>query len=88
MDYLKTCKSFNTYFCDDEKTNRIYTKRKVPRKLHSYFPNASKELIDLLEKIFQYDPHKRISVEEICNHPYFQNVNFSCLKAKLDQLHK
>lgn len=59
--------------------------------------SASKELIDLLDKIFQYDPHKRISVEEICNHPYFQNVNLSCLKAyflvliimnrKLDQLH-
>ena len=45
--------------------------------------SASKELIDLLDKIFQYDPHKRISVEEICNHPYFQNVNLSCLKAYL-----
>lgn len=43
--------------------------------------SASKELIDLLEKIFQYKPDKRISVEDICKHPYFRNVNMGCLKA-------
>merc|ERR1712146_124792 len=34
------------------------------------FPNASKEALDLLEKMLHFNPEKRISVEDALNHPY------------------
>ena len=36
--------------------------------------SASKDAIDLLNKIFQYNPKKRISVDQICDHKYFHGV--------------
>lgn len=35
--------------------------------------NEVPELGDLLRKIFQYDPSERISIEEVLQHPWFQN---------------
>ena len=36
--------------------------------------SASKDAIDLLHKIFQYNPKKRIPVDQICKHKYFHGV--------------
>mmetsp|Transcript_22947 Transcript_22947/g.40615 ORF Transcript_22947/g.40615 Transcript_22947/m.40615 type:complete len:385 (+) Transcript_22947:166-1320(+) len=38
------------------------------------FPKASKESLDLLEKMLHFNPKKRISVEDALNHPYMSKV--------------
>ena len=38
-------------------------------------PDLSKECNDLLHKLLQINPKKRIKVEEALNHPWFNNVN-------------
>jgi len=35
------------------------------------FPEASAMEIDLLEKLLEYDPEKRLSAEEALAHPFF-----------------
>ena len=40
------------------------------------------EIKDLLEKILVKDPEKRISLEEIKNHPYFQEIDFNKVLKK------
>lgn len=37
-------------------------------------------MVDLLDKIFQYNPKNRISAEEALQHPFFTNVNLDSLK--------
>lgn len=44
-----------------------------PRKsLTQVFPRAEPQAIDLLEKILEFDPAKRLSAEEALQHPYLQ----------------
>lgn len=38
--------------------------------LSTLFPNASLEAIDLMEKLFQFNPHKRLTAEQALEHPY------------------
>jgi serine/threonine protein kinase len=40
------------------------------RSLQDIFYKADKQFIDLLEKIFQINPKKRITIEEIVKHPF------------------
>lgn len=44
------------------------------------FRDASKELVDVLDRIFQYNPSNRISAEEVLHMPYFTEVDFDSLK--------
>jgi len=41
-----------------------------PRSLHSMYPNASEEAIDLLHKLLMFNPEKRITAEQALEHPY------------------
>jgi len=41
-----------------------------PRSLSDMYPNASAEALDLLRKLLQFNPNKRITAEEALAHPF------------------
>ncbi|CAL1696656.1 unnamed protein product [Somion occarium] len=45
---------------------------KIP--FQQVLPKASPQAIDLLERLLQFDPNKRISAAEALNHPYFTST--------------
>ena len=46
-----------------------------PQSLQKIIPNASNVAIDLLSKMLQYSPYKRISVSLALQHPYFKDFH-------------
>ena len=40
------------------------------KKLKDMFPTASEESLDLLKKLLQFNPNKRLTVEQALQHPY------------------
>ncbi|KAL6646155.1 hypothetical protein ACP70R_017763 [Stipagrostis hirtigluma subsp. patula] len=46
-----------------------------PSKLSSVVPGLDADGLDLLEKMLQYEPAKRISAKKSMEHPYFNDVN-------------
>lgn len=50
----------------------VYLKRM--RRLEEYVAPEDYQLLDLLYKLFEYDPHKRITAREAMNHPFFDSV--------------
>ena len=57
---------------DDETSNQMRKLRAIP--LDEIFPGVPKDLINLLNKIFIYNPKKRISALEIMAHPFFNDL--------------
>ena len=45
-----------------------------PKPLEQIFPNTSKDLLDLLGKMFVYNPKKRITAMEIMAHKFFDDL--------------
>eukprot|EP00796_Vickermania_ingenoplastis_P004459 gene4459-3254_t len=57
---------------------RKYLKKKTPYPPPDWrrkYPNASKEAIDLLQRMLVFHPHKRISVLEAMRHPFLKNLH-------------
>jgi len=46
-----------------------------PVSLSSMIPNASPEAINLLQRMLQFDPQKRITAAQMLQHPYFHNFS-------------
>ena len=42
--------------------------------LQEKYPGANPEAIDILNKMLQFNPYFRISVDEALNHPFFSKV--------------
>lgn len=42
--------------------------------LNEVIPGLEPEALDLLSKLLEYDPNKRLSAEEALNHPFFQGI--------------
>ena len=54
---------------------KIYAMEKYKAQdLQDLYPGASPLAIDLLKSMLQFDPNKRISVDEALHHPYFQDL--------------
>ena len=49
-------------------------KKYEPKNLQKLFPGASSLAIDLLQSMLQFDPHRRISVDDALHHPYFRDL--------------
>lgn len=64
-------------FVTSEKARRfmrkLQTKPVVP--LSQQFPNASAECVDLLRRMLQVHPRKRITVEEALKHPFMAHLH-------------
>lgn len=48
-----------------------------PQKLPKLVPNLDTDGMDLLSRMLQYDPSKRITAKEALHHPYFDNIDKS-----------
>jgi len=57
------------------KLMRSFPKRK-PKPLETLFPSANPKAIDLMKKLFVFDPKKRIKVEEALKHPYLAALHY------------
>jgi mitogen-activated protein kinase 15 len=40
------------------------------KPMHTLFPTASDDAVDLLQKLIQFNPNKRLSADEALQHPY------------------
>ena len=69
----------------DQNVNKMYNKIvKAPLVFPDYFSNDAK---DMLAKLLDRDPHKRLGsgptdIEEIKSHPYFSSIDFDKLMRK------
>lgn len=48
------------------------------KRLQEFFkPDVNEEAIDLVLKTIQFNPHKRLTADQILNHPYIRQFNKS-----------
>merc|ERR1719491_2283877 len=49
--------------------------RVTPKPLNVLFPTASKDAINMLKNMLQFNPKKRISAEDALNHSWIRHLN-------------
>eukprot|EP01096_Ripella_sp_DP13-Kostka_P011603 TRINITY_DN471_c0_g1_i1.p1 TRINITY_DN471_c0_g1~~TRINITY_DN471_c0_g1_i1.p1 ORF type:complete len:370 (-),score=143.56 TRINITY_DN471_c0_g1_i1:85-1194(-) len=63
---------------DEEKRNFVkLVMRRPKRNLAEIMPECSNQAIDLLEKIFLFNPHERLTASQALQHPYFSDLHDS-----------
>ena len=61
---------------DEKITKKVY-KKKI--KIFNHFSYAAK---DLVRKLLEYNPKKRIRFEQIIKHPFFKDINWNKIEKK------
>ncbi|GAB5354192.1 hypothetical protein AAMO2058_000098500 [Amorphochlora amoebiformis] len=71
-------------FITNEQALKYVKKMGVIKKIpwSETFPKASRESLDLLDKMLKFNPRKRISVEDALNHPYMRKVRIQEYEKK------
>ncbi|XP_002741665.1 mitogen-activated protein kinase 15-like [Saccoglossus kowalevskii] len=54
------------------------------REIEDIIPHASDDAIDLLKKLLQFNPHRRITVEDALRHPYVSRFHNTAGEISLD----
>jgi len=57
-----------------------------PRKLKDMYPSASKKALDLLSKLLQFNPKKRITAEEALAHPFIDQFHDPAAEPSCDRI--
>jgi mitogen-activated protein kinase 1/3 len=58
--------------------------KKEGKSLEKLFPAASPSAIDLLKRMLQFNPERRITAEEALEHEFFQNIRQKDLEISAD----
>lgn len=76
FNVLGTPKPGDMDFVTNKNALTFIKKQKVIPKVNfkEYYPDAHPEAIDLLERMLQFHPEKRISVDEALEHPYLAHL--------------
>merc|ERR1712130_120311 len=61
--------------CEKAKTYMKNLPFRPKKDLRMFFPNANPLALDLLNKMLQFDPTRRITVEEALSHPYLESLH-------------
>ena len=76
---MKICSTLGTPPTDWQEGYQLAAKRRLdfprvtPTPLKEIIPTASADAIDLLEKMFQFDPNKRPTANQCLQHPFFDS---------------
>ena len=62
----------------------ILLKYRQKKTLEDLVPNVPKDAMDLLRKLLQFNPEKRLTADEALMHPYVRKYVFSNLKTSLN----
>jgi len=64
-----------SYVTDTKAIGYLKSFTHIPRlEMKEKYPGASPEAVDLLEKMLQFNPYFRVSVDEALEHPFFTRV--------------
>ena len=75
LDVLGTPADTEIKGCEKAKTYMKNLPFRPKKDLRMFFPNANPLALDLLNKMLQFDPTRRITVDEALNHPYLESLH-------------
>ena len=87
IDMIGTPEEDDIAFLTDENAKR-YIKSFEPKEHKNFqeiFPGTPPEGIDLLTQMLQFNPEKRISLDQVVKHPYFKSFRNKKSEVKAAQ---